>query len=109
VCVSQITDVEIDKVNKPYLPIPAGNLSPRAAKATVTLCLLAGVALGLAPSALGSPGLAVGGRRWLVGSFLPLRVVGVESAVSLFVRALLSRPSRAALEEPNMRAETSLF
>lgn len=57
----QITDVEIDKVNKPYLPIPAGNLTPRAAKATVSLCLLAGVALGLAPCSLGSPGLAVGG------------------------------------------------
>ncbi|CAN0264190.1 unnamed protein product, partial [Hapterophycus canaliculatus] len=57
--VPQITDVEIDKVNKPYLPIPAGNLTPRAAKATVTLCLLAGTVLGLAPSRLGSPGLAL--------------------------------------------------
>lgn len=57
----QITDVEIDRVNKPYLPIPAGNLTPRGAKATVTLCLLAGVALGLTPCSLGSPGLAVSG------------------------------------------------
>ncbi|CAM9895240.1 unnamed protein product [Pylaiella littoralis] len=56
---NQITDVEIDKVNKPYLPIPAGNLTPRRAKATVSLCLLAGVALGLAPCSLGSPGLAL--------------------------------------------------
>eukprot|EP00752_Nemacystus_decipiens_P005060 g4594.t1 len=56
---NQITDVEIDKINKPYLPIPAGNLTPRGAKTTVSLCLLAGVALGLAPCALGSPGLAL--------------------------------------------------
>lgn len=46
-------------MNKPYLPIPAGHLSPRAAKITVTACLLAGVMLGLAPCALGSPGLSV--------------------------------------------------
>ncbi|CAM9903428.1 unnamed protein product, partial [Ectocarpus sp. 4 AP-2014] len=56
---NQITDVEIDKVNKPYLPIPAGNLTLRAAKLTVTLCLLAGAVLGLAPCSLGSPGLAL--------------------------------------------------
>ncbi|CBJ48519.1 tocopherol phytyltransferase [Ectocarpus siliculosus] len=56
---NQITDVEIDKINKPYLPIPAGNLTSRAAKLTVTLCLLAGAVLGLAPCSLGSPGLAL--------------------------------------------------
>eukprot|EP00903_Cladosiphon_okamuranus_P014212 g13204.t1 len=56
---NQITDVEIDKVNKPYLPIPAGNLTPRGAKTTVSLCLLAGTALGLWPCSLGSPGLAL--------------------------------------------------
>ncbi|CAN0387979.1 unnamed protein product, partial [Ectocarpus sp. 13 AM-2016] len=54
---NQITDVEIDKVNKPYLPIPAGNLTSRAAKLTVMLCLLGGAVLGLAPCSLGSPGL----------------------------------------------------
>ena len=53
-------DVEIDRINKPYLPIPAGNLTRRAAKVTVTLCLLVGTALGFAPCTLGSTALAVG-------------------------------------------------
>jgi len=37
---NQITDVEIDKINKPYLPIAAGMLSPRRAIITVATCLL---------------------------------------------------------------------
>lgn len=70
----QITDVEIDKVNKPFLPIPAGNLTPFAARATVTLCLLAGVLMGLAPSTLGSPGLAVRAKAHIRGFALSILV-----------------------------------
>jgi homogentisate phytyltransferase / homogentisate geranylgeranyltransferase len=36
--VNQLTDVDIDRVNKPYLPIAAGDLSPPAAKAIVAVC-----------------------------------------------------------------------
>jgi homogentisate phytyltransferase/homogentisate geranylgeranyltransferase len=44
---NQITDVAIDKVNKPYLPIASGALSVRAAIVTVCVCLVLG--LGLVP------------------------------------------------------------
>lgn len=65
----QITDVEIDGVNKPNLPIPAGNLSPKGAKLTVTLCLIAGMVLGLIPSSLGSPGLSVRVKQFFFSQF----------------------------------------
>ncbi len=36
--VNQITDVEIDRINKPFLPIAAGELSPAGARAIVVAC-----------------------------------------------------------------------
>ena len=53
---NQITDVEIDKVNKPYLPIAAGLLSMRQAVVTVVLSLVASLAIGMA---VGTQGLNV--------------------------------------------------
>jgi homogentisate phytyltransferase / homogentisate geranylgeranyltransferase len=35
---NQITDVEVDRINKPWLPIPAGDLSRRQAIAVVVVC-----------------------------------------------------------------------
>lgn len=66
----QITDIEIDKINKPYLPIPAGTLSRAAAKLTISLCLLVGVVLGVMPSALGSPALSVRDDEEMMGLLL---------------------------------------
>lgn len=44
--INQIADVAIDKINKPYLPIPSGALSPRQAKIIVLTALV--ISLGLA-------------------------------------------------------------
>jgi len=43
---NQWSDVEVDRINKPWLPIPAGLLSKREAMSIVLFCLL--VALGIA-------------------------------------------------------------
>ena len=43
--INQIYDVEIDVVNKPFLPVAAGELSPKAAWVLVTGLAIAGVAL----------------------------------------------------------------
>jgi homogentisate phytyltransferase/homogentisate geranylgeranyltransferase len=43
---NQITDVEIDKINKPQLPIPAGRLSMRHANIIVGMALIGSVLLG---------------------------------------------------------------
>jgi homogentisate phytyltransferase / homogentisate geranylgeranyltransferase len=44
---NQIEDVEIDRINKPELPLAAGTMSPGAAKAIVTLATAAPVAMAL--------------------------------------------------------------
>ena len=61
---NQITDVEIDKINKPNLPIAAGDLSPRTATLVVLVSLVASLGLGVAHPTLGTEGLNVA----LVGS-----------------------------------------
>ncbi len=56
---NQITDVEIDKVNKPKLPIAAGDLSPKAANIIVITALIVSLVLGVSNPILGSQGLNV--------------------------------------------------
>ena len=45
--VNQIEDVEIDRVNKPYLPLAAGELRAPAARRIVAACAVVPVAMGL--------------------------------------------------------------
>ena len=40
--INQLYDVEVDKVNKPFLPIAAGELSPATAKALLAICAVVG-------------------------------------------------------------------
>jgi homogentisate phytyltransferase / homogentisate geranylgeranyltransferase len=54
---NQITDVEIDKINKPNLPMAAGLLSRRDATITVLTALLVSLTLGRAHPLYGTPGL----------------------------------------------------
>jgi homogentisate phytyltransferase/homogentisate geranylgeranyltransferase len=50
--VNQVEDVEIDRINKPHLPIAAGALSLTAAKWIVAACAVAPVLMGLTQGAL---------------------------------------------------------
>jgi homogentisate phytyltransferase/homogentisate geranylgeranyltransferase len=45
--INQLTDVEIDRINKPFLPVAAGDLSPRAGRWIVAGCAVLPVALAL--------------------------------------------------------------
>jgi homogentisate phytyltransferase/homogentisate geranylgeranyltransferase len=62
--INQLEDVEIDRVNKPYLPIAAGDLSLVAARRIVFACAVIPVAMGLTQGWLETTavlaGLAVG-------------------------------------------------
>jgi len=49
---NQLTDVEIDRVNKPHLPLAAGELTPAAAWAIVAVAAAVPVVLGLTQGAL---------------------------------------------------------
>ena len=46
----QITDVEIDRINKPDLPLASGGLSVQQAQWVVGACLAGGLALGFHPA-----------------------------------------------------------
>ncbi|GLC58973.1 hypothetical protein PLESTB_001428500 [Pleodorina starrii] len=52
--INQLYDIEIDKVNKPYLPLASGALSPTQGAAIVAACAAGGAWIGLAS---GSPAL----------------------------------------------------
>jgi homogentisate phytyltransferase / homogentisate geranylgeranyltransferase len=54
---NQVTDVEIDKVNKPYLPIPAGMLSRRNGVMVCAVSLVASLLMGVAHPVYGTAGL----------------------------------------------------
>lgn len=60
---NQITDVDIDKINKPNLPIASGDLSVKDAKVTVVLSLVLSLLLGVA----GSPAFATEGLNMALG------------------------------------------
>jgi homogentisate phytyltransferase / homogentisate geranylgeranyltransferase len=54
---NQVTDVEIDRVNKPYLPIPAGMLSRRNGALVCAVSLVVALTLGVAHPVYGTAGL----------------------------------------------------
>lgn len=54
---NQVTDVEIDKINKPDLPIAAGDLSMKAATVTVAVSLILSLAMGLSHPVFSTQGL----------------------------------------------------
>jgi homogentisate phytyltransferase/homogentisate geranylgeranyltransferase len=54
---NQVTDVEIDKVNKPDLPIAAGILSMKAATITVVVSLILSLVMGLSHPVFSTQGL----------------------------------------------------
>lgn len=62
---NQITDVEIDKVNKPYLPIAAGILSKKRASVIVVISLLASLWMGTLPLATKGLNVALWGSAIL--------------------------------------------
>ncbi len=49
---NQIQDIEIDKINKPWLPIPSGQLSVRAAKIIVLISLISALVTAFTVNAL---------------------------------------------------------
>eukprot|EP00957_Ditylum_brightwellii_P137898 10513583-Ditylum_brightwellii.AAC.1 len=56
---NQITDVDIDRINKPDLPIAAGHLSLPTAKAIVIFSGIFSLAMGLSHPFLSTNGLSV--------------------------------------------------
>ncbi|CAM9272393.1 unnamed protein product, partial [Phaeothamnion confervicola] len=90
---NQVTDVEIDRVNKPELPIAAGRLSMRGGVATVLASLLGGVGIGLvaAPAACGSmPLLATLVASAVIGTAYSMPPVRLKRFPSLAAVCILT-------------------
>jgi homogentisate phytyltransferase / homogentisate geranylgeranyltransferase len=88
--VNQITDIEIDRVNKPHLPIAAGDLSVEAAWSIVAVAAAVPVALALTQGALE---LAAVGASLAVGaaySLPPVRLKRFPVAASLCISGVRS-------------------
>ena len=83
--INQITDVDIDRINKPFLPLASGDLSMAAARWIVAVCAVVPVLLGLTQGALETgavlAGLAVGAAY----SLPPLRLKRFPLLASLCI------------------------
>jgi homogentisate phytyltransferase/homogentisate geranylgeranyltransferase len=88
--VNQLTDVEIDRVNKPYLPIAAGDLTPQAATAIVAACTALPLAMALTQGAAETVAVAAGLAAGAAYSLPPLRLKRFPLAASLCITGVRS-------------------
>ncbi|MBE2320087.1 homogentisate phytyltransferase [Solirubrobacter sp. CPCC 204708] len=88
--INQITDVEIDRVNKPLLPIAAGELSIGAATAIVAVCTVAPLAMAVTQGGWETAAVAAGLAVGAVYSLPPLRLKRYPVAASLCISGVRS-------------------
>jgi homogentisate phytyltransferase/homogentisate geranylgeranyltransferase len=88
--VNQLTDVEIDRVNKPFLPIAAGELSARSARVIVAVCTLVPLALALTQGAIETAAVAAGLAVGALYSLPPFRLKRFPVAASLCITGVRS-------------------
>lgn len=112
--VNQIADVDIDRINKPYLPLAAGELSPEAAWRLVALAGAVPVVLALTQGVLELVAVLAGLLVGTAYSLPPLRlkrfpvlaslsVAGVRSAVvnlGVYAHFTAALAGRAAIDDP---------
>jgi homogentisate phytyltransferase / homogentisate geranylgeranyltransferase len=88
--VNQITDVEIDRINKPFLPIAAGELSLPGARAIVVACTVVPLALAVTQGALETVAVATGLAVGALYSLPPFRLKRFPAAASLCITGVRS-------------------
>ena len=88
--VNQITDVGIDRVNKPFLPIAAGDLSLGGAKVIVAVCCVLPLAMALTQGWVETVAVAAGLAVGAVYSLPPLRLKRFPVAASLCISGVRS-------------------
>jgi len=88
--VNQLTDVEIDKVNKPFLPIAAGDLSLRAAAVIVVACTVIPLAMGLTQGVEETGAVTAGLAVGALYSLPPFRLKRFPIAASLCISGVRS-------------------
>jgi homogentisate phytyltransferase/homogentisate geranylgeranyltransferase len=88
--VNQLTDVDIDRINKPWLPIAAGELSPGAARAIVAACTVIPLAMALTQGAAETFAVAAGLAVGALYSLPPARLKRFPIAASLCITGVRS-------------------
>ncbi|WP_037499109.1 homogentisate phytyltransferase [Solirubrobacter soli] len=88
--VNQITDVEIDRINKPFLPIAAGDLSLGSARTIVLVCTVVPLVLALTQGWVETAAVATGLAVGAVYSLPPLRLKRFPVAASLCITGVRS-------------------
>jgi homogentisate phytyltransferase/homogentisate geranylgeranyltransferase len=88
--VNQLTDVEIDRVNKPQLPIAAGDLSPTAATTIVAVTAVVPVVLALTQGALETAAVVAALAVGAAYSLPPPRLKRFPVAASLCISGVRS-------------------
>jgi homogentisate phytyltransferase/homogentisate geranylgeranyltransferase len=90
--INQLEDVEIDRVNKPFLPVAAGDLSPTAGRRIVVAAALIPLVLAVTQGAAELVAVAVGLAVGTAYSVPPLRLKRFPVLASLsitFVRSVV--------------------
>jgi homogentisate phytyltransferase/homogentisate geranylgeranyltransferase len=90
--INQLEDVEIDRVNKPFLPIAAGELSPAAGRRIVVAAAVVPLGLAVTQGAAELVAVALGLAIGTAYSVPPLRLKRFPALASLsitFVRSLV--------------------
>ena len=88
--VNQLQDVEIDRINKPQLPIAAGDLSPRAGARIVVLSAVLPLVLALTQGAVEVTAVAVGLLVGVAYSLPPLRLKRWPALAALSISGVRS-------------------
>jgi homogentisate phytyltransferase/homogentisate geranylgeranyltransferase len=83
--INQITDVDIDRVNKPFLPLASGDLGMAAARRIVLACAVVPVALGLTQGTLETGAVIAGLAIGAAYSLPPLRLKRFPLLASLCI------------------------
>jgi homogentisate phytyltransferase / homogentisate geranylgeranyltransferase len=90
--INQLEDVEIDRINKPFLPVAAGDLSPAAGWRIVVVAAVVPLVLAITQGAAELGAVALGLAVGTAYSVPPLRLKRFPALASLsitFVRALV--------------------
>jgi homogentisate phytyltransferase/homogentisate geranylgeranyltransferase len=88
--VNQMTDVEIDRINKPWLPIAAGDLSVAGAAAIVGACTVIPLAMALTQGVEETVAVATGLAVGALYSLPPIRLKRFPIAASLCITGVRS-------------------
>ena len=87
---NQLEDIEIDRINKPFLPLAAGDMSPATARRIVVACAIVPVVLGLTQGTVETVAVLAGLAAGTAYSSPPLRLKRYPALAALSITAVRS-------------------